>query len=873
MCPEFEIIDRQVANDVNVFEATETTAALGPGKMVIDPAKAVKKFRRSAAGNYELAEDLRPPEVLLEAANYLMRDLLGQYGREASAFPALYGFIRDRTRAIRTDLTLQGGRDARAIHIHELTVRFLIAAGHLLCEEERATFEPQQNLEQLNGCLSALREMYKYQPTSPCMAEFMAYGVLLSLDKPSAVTAISSFSPSLLADRLIQGALEAVAAFQQGNSSKYLRLLTDPDTSYLQACLLHQFMHPLRLRVLNSIASLSDSSSFRRLPLSDFMARLGFIDRTEAEYYASRLNFRVVGEDADLSELLAAGAVVDRRAEEEAWKSRRFNSIIEGQRRQGRSLVQVVFNGNVPAPNPSVIHVPQIPELARLAERAPLMQSPARLGNARSLSNGSMGIASAAGPSTSPLVPEAPSPSPEEREHQQRLHQQDLLRKKLEIQAQDRQRRLALNAQLSTALLDALIMQFAEPACLEAVNSVWESFVLRSRADRSEAISKTSELILQQLIDAAVQDIVAAVANPEIMRLRIRAAEHLSHRDRAIEGLAEFVFNDLVRELVEEETEGLSWSIQYQTRRFLNSWRRRLAGVRLASSVIEELSAARTDAVHILLIGDYDFSSLMKSPNHLRYLEAFLPDELRPHLQMVASVRSGLIVSRLSAKAELESWPANYPAPSVVVAPSGTANVFAPIIPWWEVPVLEITTDMCSSLDELLRAAARTAPRIPLLVANLSFSQFLFFVMGNGQLLNALLFDSRIYEGSGDAVGLFDGLVVALLERLLFYVYRSEPSAKFISVHILTAGRAFVLRLNQIIADGFPERAAKSLQTGPTDDLGLRLSQALSLLDSQLDSIFFLFPELANVSASSQLQADLARHLEQHLARVHSVPK
>lgn len=157
MCPEFELLDRQVANDVSPFEAIDPNVPIG--KHIFDPKRAIKKFRRSAAGNYELAEDLRPPQVLLATTYYLMGEVLAK--PVDLPFSTLYGFIRDRLRAVRTDLTLQSCRDSFAIQCHELAVRFMIAAGHLLAEEERAAFEPQQNCEQLNGSLSALRELYK----------------------------------------------------------------------------------------------------------------------------------------------------------------------------------------------------------------------------------------------------------------------------------------------------------------------------------------------------------------------------------------------------------------------------------------------------------------------------------------------------------------------------------------------------------------------------------------------------------------------------------------------------------------------------------------------------------------------------------------
>lgn len=59
-----------------------------------------------------------------------------------------HAFVRDRTRSIRQDFTLQNLRDITAVEAHERIARFHIICLHEMCEV--AQFSMQQELEQLN---------------------------------------------------------------------------------------------------------------------------------------------------------------------------------------------------------------------------------------------------------------------------------------------------------------------------------------------------------------------------------------------------------------------------------------------------------------------------------------------------------------------------------------------------------------------------------------------------------------------------------------------------------------------------------------------------------------------------------------------------
>ena len=58
-----------------------------------------------------------------------------------------HAFIRDRTRSIRQDFTLQNNRGLEAVEAHEIIARYHIMCIHQLCENKN--FSEQQEMEQL----------------------------------------------------------------------------------------------------------------------------------------------------------------------------------------------------------------------------------------------------------------------------------------------------------------------------------------------------------------------------------------------------------------------------------------------------------------------------------------------------------------------------------------------------------------------------------------------------------------------------------------------------------------------------------------------------------------------------------------------------
>ncbi|KAI9510104.1 SAC3/GANP/Nin1/mts3/eIF-3 p25 family-domain-containing protein [Russula earlei] len=148
MCPRFERYRRERENNLFNWEVI-------PGTKRIDHKRAVKMYER-AAGDKTLPSDLRPPHVLKRTLDYLFHELLHKEG-----FSPTFDFIRDRSRAVRNDFTVQHNTGPLAIECHERCARFHILALHF--ERHRPGFSIALEEQQLMNTLQSLKEFYEDQ--------------------------------------------------------------------------------------------------------------------------------------------------------------------------------------------------------------------------------------------------------------------------------------------------------------------------------------------------------------------------------------------------------------------------------------------------------------------------------------------------------------------------------------------------------------------------------------------------------------------------------------------------------------------------------------------------------------------------------------
>ncbi|KAI6001946.1 SAC3/GANP/Nin1/mts3/eIF-3 p25 family-domain-containing protein [Pisolithus albus] len=169
MCPRFERYRRERENNLTEWETI-------PGTKRVDHKRAVKMYER-AAGDKTLPSDLRPPKVLKRTLDYLFHDLLPRGG-----FSATFSFIRDRSRAVRNDFTMQHEMGPLAIECHDRCARFHILAIHV--ERNSPGFSIPLEEQQLMNTLQSLKEFYEDQRgryQSPTELEMRVYHRLIHI--------------------------------------------------------------------------------------------------------------------------------------------------------------------------------------------------------------------------------------------------------------------------------------------------------------------------------------------------------------------------------------------------------------------------------------------------------------------------------------------------------------------------------------------------------------------------------------------------------------------------------------------------------------------------------------------------------------------
>ncbi|KAJ3223932.1 hypothetical protein HDU81_008825 [Chytriomyces hyalinus] len=298
MCPEFERHEREYQRGLHPLEKI-------PGTELVDHQRAVKRYRRSASDGHTLL----PCDKTLD---YLFHNVIAEHGLQESQ-----PFVRDRTRGIRNDFTLQNYRQMEAIVCHERIARYhIVVASQLIAHEG---FSLQQEMEQIRKTLQSLREYYtdmrKESIPCPNEAEFQAYYILSHIWNNDIATLAETLPFHIFNDPRVQLALEFQHLAQcstapvfkgmkrsLGSLSFYTRFfakVADTRTSYLVAALLHQEFDRVRCNALRSMNRvLWDLEP--RVSLVELAALLGYDDVQEVatvlEYYEVKVEETMEGE-------------------------------------------------------------------------------------------------------------------------------------------------------------------------------------------------------------------------------------------------------------------------------------------------------------------------------------------------------------------------------------------------------------------------------------------------------------------------------------------------------------------------------------------------------------------------------------------------
>ncbi|KAJ1975441.1 actin cytoskeleton and mitosis protein, partial [Dimargaris xerosporica] len=297
MCPLYERVERQHQNNIDKYEMI-------PGTRQVDPQRAVKAFHRSSAGNEQpLPSDVRPPDVLLRTLDYLIDEIV----TSDQALADSHGFVRDRTRSIRTDFTLQNNRSLEAVEAHEQIARYHILCCHHLCHYE--WFTMQQEKEQLGKVLQSLQEFYddlaQVGIDCPNEPEFRAYHIIMNLFDNNMVRLAQDLDRRVFLSPAVQLALafHSYAQFDRnppmrpfpGNrqGSPFLfrslfKLLASHRTPYLLGCMLELQLPIIRRNALSALNYSQQVTTTARFPTSLLVDYLGFDTVAEAVEYCAQ---------------------------------------------------------------------------------------------------------------------------------------------------------------------------------------------------------------------------------------------------------------------------------------------------------------------------------------------------------------------------------------------------------------------------------------------------------------------------------------------------------------------------------------------------------------------------------------------------------
>ncbi|KAJ1895865.1 actin cytoskeleton and mitosis protein [Kickxella alabastrina] len=285
MCPDFEREERELKKNLAPQEVI-------PGTQKADASKTVKTFHRSAAGNEEpLPEDLRTPDALLRTLDYLVDRVIG----EDQTLKSCHGFVRDRTRSIRQDFTIQNIRDQHTVAACERIARFHIVSLHILCGHK--DFAEQQDMEQLRNTLKTLIELYddhrKVGAECPNEAEFYAYYIVSHLRDSDAKRVAERLPASIFLAPIVQQALRLHMLSESSNvvtsrqdpgnlfaaqnmSTQFFRAVASPQTPLLLACLAEYRFPSIRRAALKAMNTAFPYQEGKEYPVEEFAAMLAF---------------------------------------------------------------------------------------------------------------------------------------------------------------------------------------------------------------------------------------------------------------------------------------------------------------------------------------------------------------------------------------------------------------------------------------------------------------------------------------------------------------------------------------------------------------------------------------------------------------------
>lgn len=275
MCSDSSFAERATFNELHAFERDTQKASARE--------LAVTHFKRSAAGDVVIVEDLRPPRVLARTLEHIFSAIIDADKRgvdprftndaDEPRTPTLLeilSFASDRCRAISRDIISQnyrarGRNDALVMEMFERMIRLQIIFNYE-CAGTLKEWHAQENANEvrITSFLKSLLELYDdarvrsipnvAELASPNEAEFRAYYVLVFMadesEKEAFAAAIRALPPHLLREPPLAHALRCWTAYACNDYTRFWKLTQSRDTTFIMGALLARVFHHVRAATL-----------------------------------------------------------------------------------------------------------------------------------------------------------------------------------------------------------------------------------------------------------------------------------------------------------------------------------------------------------------------------------------------------------------------------------------------------------------------------------------------------------------------------------------------------------------------------------------------------------------------------------------------
>jgi hypothetical protein len=269
------VAEAQLRTETRQVDRFELASSATNGHIMIDLAKAVKKYQRSSADKKYLPAEVRTIPACWRTVEYLFTNLLDfeihpKPGYNdicyRSTFFEIYSFLRDRLRAVRVDLHVQNAAgDPTFIAVHELCLRFELLSIFLLWgrdfgQSEDRRFDLHLSLTALSQTIDPLSNAYTKRRLRGSLtrkeleteAEINSYVLLLSLTSRGGSKTFKSHylkQPAEIKNHeSVKNAFETVSAYYAGNWIEFVEKYRN--SSFLAACCMLPVINIARNRIL-----------------------------------------------------------------------------------------------------------------------------------------------------------------------------------------------------------------------------------------------------------------------------------------------------------------------------------------------------------------------------------------------------------------------------------------------------------------------------------------------------------------------------------------------------------------------------------------------------------------------------------------------